>query len=158
MDPKDWRGAVKSAIAAITLSVAVFTGNATPVAAGEAQAAMVGQTVGYRYEIPASLNADERKWFKIFQEGNLLSEGWQSISAELLAKTPPEQRPAQKVALDNLGRKIGMEWCRANAVRKVDSAMLSTWGDILRTTARTNPQQLAKAIAFIDQKVDAALD
>jgi hypothetical protein len=36
--------------------------------------------------------------------------------------------------------------------------MLLEWGDILRKTARTNPQQLAKAIEYIDQEVDAVLD
>ncbi|WP_310598698.1 hypothetical protein [Desulfobulbus sp.] len=152
---------MKNAIAALTLSVAVFSGNIPPVTAGDALASVAtGPAAGhtYSYEIPSSLNSEERKWFQIFQEGNLLSEGWQDISAEILAKTPPEQRPAQKVALDNLGKKIGMEWCRPNAVRRVDSSMLVAWGDILRTTARKNPQQLAMAIAYIDQKVDAALD
>ena len=136
----------------------VSVGSVATAVAGEAQAALVDQAPGYRYEIPAMLSSEEQKWYKIFQEGNLLSEGWQDISAEILAKTSPEQRPTQKVALEKLGNKIGMEWCRPNTVRKVDSSMLRQWGDILRTTARTNPQQLAKAIALIDQKVDAALD
>ncbi|MDR2550322.1 MAG: hypothetical protein LBD10_09015 [Desulfobulbus sp.] len=153
---------MKNAIAALTFSVAVlFSGNVLPAVAGDALASVAtGPGAGhvYTYEIPASLNSEERKWFQVFQEGNLLSEGWQDISAEILAKTPPEQRPAQKVALDNLGKKIGMEWCRPNAVRRVDSSMLVAWGDILRATARKNPQQLAMAIAYIDQKVDAALD
>jgi len=152
---------VKSAFVALIVSFVVFNGNVPPATAGEALASVgagLGASHVYAYEIPALLNQEERKWFQVFQEGNLLSEGWQDISAEILARTPPEQRPAQKVALDNLGRKIGMEWCRPNSVRKVNSSMLMAWGDILRTTARKNPQQLAKAIAYIDQKVDAALD
>ena len=126
--------------------------------ASEAQAALMGGSAGQRYVIPAKLSTEEQRWFKVFQDGNLISEGWQDISAEILAKTPPEQRPAQKVALENLGTKIGMEWCRANGVRKVNSSMLLEWGDILRKTARTNPQQLAKAIDYIDQEVDAVID
>jgi hypothetical protein len=51
-----------------------------------------------------------------------------------------------------------MEWCRPNAVRKVNSSMLQEWGDILKKTARKNPQQLASAIAYIDQELDAVLD
>jgi hypothetical protein len=149
---------VKNVIAAFIISFALFHANAMPASAREAIASATGQETGYTYEIPASFTPEERKWFKVFQEGNFLSDGWQDIAAEILAKTSPESRPAQKVALDNLGRKIGMEWCRANSVRKVDSAMLSAWGDFLRATARKNPQQLAQAIAFIDQKVDAALD
>ncbi len=50
-----------------------------------------------------------------------------------------------------------MEWCRANAVRKVNSSMLKS-GAIFSQHCPTNPQQLASAIAFIDQKVDAVLD
>lgn len=127
--------------------------------AGEAQAALTGGRMPvHRYEIPSQLNAEERRWFKVFQEGNFLSDGWQDIAAEILTKTPPEQRQEQKKALDHLGYKIGLEWCRPNAVRKVDSSMLQEWGDILRKTARNNPKQLAKAIAYIDQEVDAVLD
>ncbi len=110
------------------------------------------------YDIPSRLNAEERKWFITFQEGNFLSEGWQSISAEIMSKTPLEQQPEQKRALARLGNKIGTEWCRANAVRRVNSSMLKEWGDILRKTARTNPRKLASAIAYINQEVDAVLD
>lgn len=130
-----------------------------PSFAGEAQAALTGGRMPeHRYEIPPQLNAEERRWFKVFQEGNFLSDGWLDISAEILAKTPPEQRHEQKKALEQLGYKIGLEWCRPNAVRKVDSSMLQEWGDILRKTARNNPKQLAKAIAYIDREVDTVLD
>lgn len=136
----------------------LLVGNVTQAAAGEAQASTLSRGAGYHYEIPANLSPEEKTWFKVFQEGNFLSIGWQEISAEIMAKTPPEQRSTQKAALENLGNKIGMEWCRPNRVRKVDSSMLVEWGDILRKTARKNPQQLAKAIAYIDQEVDAVLD
>jgi hypothetical protein len=146
---------VKTAIAALIVFSVVFSARIMPAAAREAMASMTRQTNAY--EIPESLNAEEQKWFRVFQEGNFLSQGWQSIAAEILAKTSPELRPVRKMALDSLGKKIGMEWCRANAVRKVDSSMLSAWGDILRTTARKEPQKLSQAIALIDQKVDAVL-
>ncbi|MCL2789123.1 MAG: hypothetical protein FWD79_00610 [Desulfobulbus sp.] len=149
---------MRNLIAILILSVVVCSGNVTPAADRETMTLGVGQAAGHAYEIPASLNSEERKWFRIFQEGNFLSDGWQDISAEILAKTSPEERSVQKVVLDNLGRKIGMEWCRSNSVRKVNSAMLMAWGDILRATARKNPQQIGQAIAFIDQKVDAALN
>lgn len=148
---------MRTVIAGMVFLLTVLA-SASFAAANEAQAALMGHAGGQSYEIPAKLTPEERTWFKTFQEGNLLSIGWQEISAELLAKTPPEQRPAQKAALDNLGKKIGMEWCRPNGVRKVDSSMLLEWGDILRQTARKNPKQLAKAIAYIDQEVDAVLD
>lgn len=125
--------------------------------AADAQSGASAGKSAYHYEIPAHLTPEERNWFRVFQEGNFLSEGWQAISAEIMAKTPPEQQPSQKIALENLGRKIGMEWCRPNTVRRVNSSMLKEWGDILRKTARTNPGKLASAIAFIDREVDSAL-
>lgn len=140
----------------VCLAMTVLSG--ARASASEAQAALMGGGAGHRYVIPAKLSVEEQRWYKVFQDGNLISEGWQDISAEILAKTLPEQRAAQKVALENLGAKIGTEWCRANGVRKVDSSMLLEWGDILRKTARTNPQRLAKAIDYIDQEVDAVLD
>ena len=140
---------------ALFLSVQMF-GAASH--ANEAQAALTGRTSAYQYEIPESLTPDEKYWFKTFQEGNILSIGWQEISAEILARTSPEQRQAQRVALENLGKKIGMEWCRQNRVRKVNSSMLQEWGGILRKTAKKNPQQLAQAITFINQELDAVLD
>lgn len=126
--------------------------------ANEAQAALTGRATTYRYEIPESLTPEEKSWFRVFQEGNILAMGWQEISSEILARTAPEKRQEQKVALDNLGRKIGMEWCRQNRVRKVNSSMLQEWGGVLRKTAKKNPQQLAQAIIYINQELDAVLD
>lgn len=129
-----------------------------PLHANEAQAAPMNRTANYQYVIPEHLNEEEVSWFKVFQEGNLLVDGWQKISAEILAKTPAGHRKNQEIALANLGKKIGMEWCRANDVRKVDTSMLQDWGGLLRKTAKKNPQQLAQAIATIDQELDAVLD
>lgn len=146
----------------IYLSTAIFLSvhcwYSTPSHANEAQAALLGKPTAYRYEIPDNLTPEEKSWFKVFQEGNFLSDGWQEISAEILAKTPPDQRQTQRIALENLGRKIGMEWSRPNDVRKVDSAMLQEWGGILKKTARKNPKQLTQAIVSIDQKLDAVLE
>lgn len=140
---------------AVFLSVQIL---GTASHANEAQAALTGRTIGCRYEIPENLTPEEKSWFKTFQEGNILSMGWQAITNEILAKMSPEQRQAQKIALDNLGKKIGMEWSRQNRVRKVDTSMLQEWGGLLRKTAKKDPQQLAQAITFINQELDAVLD
>ena len=84
--------------------------------------------------------------------------GWQEITTEILARTSPDKRPEQRIALESLGRKIGMEWCRQNRVRKVNSSMLQEWGGVLRKTAKKNPQQLAQAITYINQELEAVLD
>ncbi len=126
--------------------------------AGEAQAAYLDTDHTGCYTIPDHLSAEEKKWFKAFQEGNMLAAGWQQISADLLASTPAEEHPAQVVALENLGLKIGQEWSRPNDIRKIDNSMLRKWGSLLKKTARENPQQLASTIASIDQQLDDLLD
>lgn len=145
----------------IYLGIAIFLSvqlAGAPSHANEAQAALTGRTTPYRYEIPESLTAEEKSWFKTFQEGNILAMGWQEITSEILARTAPDKQHEQRVALENLGRKIGMEWCRQNRVRKVNSSMLQEWGGVLRKTAKKNPQQLAQAITYINQELDAVLD
>ena len=140
---------------AIFLSVQIV---GSPSHANEAQAALTGRTNVYRYEIPESLTPEEKAWFKTFQEGNILAMGWQEITAEILARTSMDKRQEQRIALENLGRKIGMEWSRQNRVRKVNTSMLQEWGGVLRKTAKKNPQQLAQAITYINQELDAVLD
>ena len=129
-----------------------------PAKASEAQAALMGPTLDRSYVIPNHLSGEEKKWFKIFHEGNMVAAGWQKITADILASAPVEEHPAQRIALENLGLKIGLEWSRPNNVRKVDSSMLREWGGILKKTARENPQQLISAIAYIDRQVDELLD
>jgi hypothetical protein len=129
-----------------------------PAIASDAQAALQSGSASQPYSIPEHLSNEEKRWFKTFHEGNFLSEGWQEITAYLLARTPEEQRQAQKAALDSLGKKIALEWCRANDVRKVDSSMLQDWGDQLKAAADENPVELPRTIAFIDQEVEAVLD
>ena len=124
--------------------------------ANNAEAALTDGAGGH--EVPGHLSAEEKRWFKTFYEGNLLADGWHEITAYLLSRTPEEERAAQRVALDNLGRKIVLEWARPNDVRKVDTDMLRDWGGVLKETARENPEQLARVIAAIDQEVEAALD
>jgi len=140
---------------ALFLSVQVYS---APLLANEAQAALTGRTSVYRYEIPETLTPEEKAWFKTFQEGNILAMGWQEITAEILARTSMDKRQEQRIALESLGRKIGMEWCRQNRVRKVNTSMLQEWGGVLRKTAKKNPQQLAQAITYINQELDAVLD
>ena len=137
---------------------AFLVGLTSPAIASDAQAALQTGASASSYVIPSHLSDKEKRWFKTFHEGNFLSEGWQEITAYLLARTPAEQRAAQKNALDNLGMKIALEWCRDNDVRKVDSSMLQEWGGLLKKTANTNPVDLPKTIAYIDDEVESVLD
>ena len=139
-----------------TLCLTFLSALAPSAWANNAQAALTDGAGGH--EVPGHLSAEEKRWCKTSYEGNLLADGWHEITAYLLSRTPEEERAAQRVALDNLGRKIVLEWARPNDVRKVDTDMLRDWGGVLKKTARENPEQLARVIAVIDQEVEAALD
>ena len=139
-----------------TLCLTFLSALAPSARANNAQAALTDGAGGH--EVPGHLSAEEKRWFKTFYEGNLLADGWHEITAYLLSRTPEEERRAQREALDNLGRKIVLEWVRPNDVRKVDTDMLRDWGGVLKEAARENPEQLARVIAVIDQEVEAALD
>jgi len=106
----------------------------------------------------SKLTPEERKWYKTFQEGTFLIAGWQEISKEILENTPPELREHQRQRLEQLGRIIGMEWCKDNAVRRVDNKMLKEWGEALKKTARTNPEHLPEVIASIDEQLNSILN
>ena len=68
---------------AITVVLAMQI-QAAPCCANEAQASLTGGQVQLRYNIPVHLSAEEKEWYKVFQEGNMLIDGWQKISANLL--------------------------------------------------------------------------
>jgi hypothetical protein len=104
------------------------------------------------------LTVEEQQWYKTFQEGTFLVAGWKDITKEILANTPEELREHQQHRLEQLGRKIGMEWSKENAVRRVDNRMLKQWGKELKKAAKKNPTQLPEVIASIDQQLDDLLN
>jgi len=105
-----------------------------------------------------SLSPEEREWFRTFQEGTFLIDGWQTITEELLASTPENLREHQKKRLDQLGLKIGLEWSKDNDIRRVDTRMLQQWGKALKKTAKKNPEQLSEVIVSIDQEISHILN
>ena len=107
---------------------------------------------------PSGLTVEEQKWYKTFQEGTFLIEGWKDITKAILANTPAKLREHQRCRLEQLGQKIGMEWSRENAVRRVDNSMLQQWGKALKKAAKKNPKQLPEVIASIDQQLDNLLN
>lgn len=106
----------------------------------------------------SGLSEKERKWFLTFIRGNIFAEGWGQITANLLRHVTDEEREQQQRLLNQLGTKIGREWCRDNGVRRIDSSKLSDWGSLLRTAAKKEPQRLAEVIRHIDGEVNSLLD
>ena len=137
----------------IILVVLVFVSVATSNAATEA-AASIGEsntTIG-NYDI-SNMSVDERDWFFTFLKGNFFSDGWELISSEILMNTLANEREEQKVRLDDLGYKIGREWCKGNEDRKIHTSMLRKWGRELKKSAADAPGLLTETIQRIDQEV-----
>ncbi|WP_457574732.1 hypothetical protein [Desulfolithobacter sp.] len=107
---------------------------------------------------PQELSERERAWLETFYKGNMLADGWERITEEILSKTPREMQEEQKKVLEVLGEKIGREWCRDNEVRRIDTRMLRLWGERLKQAAEEDPRKLVEVIRKIDQKVDEILN
>ncbi|PIE59485.1 MAG: hypothetical protein CSA32_03805 [Desulfobulbus propionicus] len=136
----------------------VETTSCVSVYADNAQAALLHPEETPAYIIPAGLTAEEKRWFITFQEGTLLVTGWQDIVQEILAKTPAEQREDQRAFLGGLGRKIGQEWCKGNATRKVSTDMLRAWGKEIKEAVRHAPVELPALLVRIDQQVNLLIN
>ncbi len=104
------------------------------------------------------LSAREQKWFETFQKGTFYARGWRDITAELLAKAPSDMKDDLKKRLDDLGRKIGREWSKNNAVRKIDNEMLQQWGCQLQQAVEQEPTKIVQVVASLNQNVLTLLD
>ena len=113
-------------------------------------------TVG-TYDI-SNMSDNEREWFFTFLKGNFFSDGWELISSEILMNTLADEREEQKVRLDDLGYKIGREWCKGNESRKIHTSMLRKWGRELKKSAAVAPELLAETIQRIDQEVNELIN
>ncbi len=96
-------------------------------------------------------------WYAKFQEGGLFFDGWQEISEDVVAKVPEKNKIKAKVTMLALGIKIGCEWSKENAVRKITTEMLQEWGRKLKQTVSDSPENLAVVITSIESEVDALL-
>ncbi len=130
----------------------------TQVRAQDAEAAIIHDVSINDHPELTQLSAEERKWFRIFQEGNFLADGWQAITKKILASTPKAERAQRRIALEKLGYKIGLEWSKSNDIRKIDTQMLKEWGNRLKKVARKNPEQIPDLIASINREIDRILD
>jgi hypothetical protein len=70
----------------------------------------------------------EQAWFKKFYEGTFLVKGWKAQMKELLQDFQGDDKDALRDLLGNLGEKIGREWAKDNAVRRIDTPKAPTMG------------------------------
>ncbi len=99
----------------------------------------------------------ERDWLKKFYEGTFLVKGWNAQVKDLLQDFQGEERDATNDLLSDLGEKIGREWSKDNAVRRIDTVQLKDWGASLTSARKKGPDALIAEIRAIDQTVDELL-
>jgi hypothetical protein len=106
----------------------------------------------------SGLSDHERKWFATFLEGNFFADGWREITADIVGYLPAEDQESSRELLNELGNRIGREWCRNNDQRRIDTSMLKKWGRRLKSTARQDPQEIAELIQYIKGEVNSLLN
>lgn len=126
--------------------------------AGIAEASTGRPTVYLQNYDLSDLSPEERQWFIKFIEGTFYADGWQEIADDILVQLPDDLRRQKELKLNELGNKIGREWCKDNNVRKIDTSMLKKWGYLLKSTAQEDPHLLANLIDHIDGEVDSLID
>jgi hypothetical protein len=76
---------------------------------------------------------------------------------ELLEDFQGEERDTANDHLSDLGEKIGREWSKDNAVRRIDTVQLKQWGAGLTSARKKGPEALIAEIRAIDQAVNGML-
>jgi hypothetical protein len=100
---------------------------------------------------------DQQEWYKKFYEGTFLVKGWKARMNEVLKGLSPEDKGNMGELLENLGKKIGMEWAKPNDVRKIDTAQLQRWGKDLQKAKEKGAKSLATQIQQLDDEVNKEL-
>jgi hypothetical protein len=99
----------------------------------------------------------EQEWLRKFYEGTFLVKGWKAQTRELLIDFQGNEKDAISDLLGHLGEKIGREWAKDNAVRRIDTVQLQQWGASLINARKKGKHVLAEEIRRIDKTVDRML-
>ena len=105
----------------------------------------------------SQLSQEEKEWYLKFQNGIPFFDGWKQISHDIISRFPDGDRIKLKENLRILGKKIGIEWCKDNAVRRIDTDMLRKWGEILNNAVDHGINHVADTINRVEKEVDDIL-
>lgn len=131
--------------------------------AGQAAAQAYVTPICRGYVSDANLHFDSAehvRWYKRFWTGqcdHLLaclpgSPNWNDVAARLAARGAPAQRPALLPEACGLGQRIGLEWSREHGVRRITTADLRRYHDLLERDA--DP---VRGLARVQSAVEADL-
>jgi hypothetical protein len=99
--------------------------------------------------------ADYLLWVTRFYEGYTPVPGWLDMTQQVLARLPQQQHAAINARLFELGARIGAEWAKDNAVRRLNTRSAGVWRDaLLEALAR---DELNAYLDLLSADVDALL-
>jgi hypothetical protein len=80
-----------------------------------------------------------RGWVQTFYKGNLMSEGWTKFG-EVTVSTVRSSATRQAVIaqINELGRIISLEWAKDSNVRKITTADLRRWNEVMATARQSD--------------------
>ena len=80
-----------------------------------------------------------RGWVQTFYKGNLMSDGWTKFGqVTVSALKSATARQAVIAQINDLGRIISREWAKASSVRKITTADLRRWNDLMVTARQSD--------------------
>lgn len=95
-------------------------------------------------------------WVARFYEGwEMMPIGWHDISESVLLDLEPVQYRTIDGHLERIGAQISGEWAKDNAVRQIDSRMLSLWAGVMQ--AEFSAEYRIAAVQVIARDVDEIL-
>lgn len=95
-------------------------------------------------------------WVARFYEGwEMMPIGWHDISESVLVDLEPVQFRMIDRHLERIGAQISGEWAKDNAVRQIDSRMLSLWAGVMQ--AEYSAEYRIAAVRVIARDVDDIL-
>ncbi len=105
----------------------------------------------------AQMSEKEKTWFLKFQNGIPFFDGWKDISQNIISNFPEQEKERIKTSLKKLGNKIGIEWAKDNAIRKIDTDMLRGWGKKLEKALDKGFKHVTETVHRVDREVDEIL-
>jgi hypothetical protein len=94
-----------------------------------------------------------RGWVQTFYKGNLMSDGWTKFSEVTVSKVKSaEARQAVTTHVNELGRIISLEWAKDSSVRKITTADLRRWNEVMATARQSDDgsgQQIIGALRAV---------
>ena len=80
-----------------------------------------------------------RGWVQTFYKGNLMSEGWSKFGEVTLSTVrSAAARQAVIAQINDVGRIISLEWAKDSSVRRITTADLRRWNEVMAAARQSD--------------------